>query len=316
MIPAAETPSCAARTRPRWVRVARVLLVGWLVASVVAPYYVLHPVTRPVRDGRVPEGCACESVGFTSSDGAELQGWLLSPEPGREFVPRSVVILCHGAFENRLGVIDCAPKLLGSGFEVLSFDFRARGRSGGDRSTIGWRETDDVLAAVELVRRRRPGAQIGLMGFSMGAAAALMAAASDPGVRAVVADSAYDRLDRGLDRHLRTIFQFAAPVLGAPARALIVRGLGVDPTTVSPLAEAPKLAGRPVLLIHGSSDFMTDPAGSERIEAAIGPGAALWLAPGARHTKARKRLPQDYWSRVGEFWQHVFCPAEGGEGMN
>ena len=280
---------------------AGVALAAWLGGSAAAAWFVLHPWTWPVRPHHVPHGCAAEEVAFVSSDLVGLSGWLFAPEQ-----PRGAVVLCHGAFENRLGVIDCVPPLVERGYAVLVFDFRARGLSRGGCSTIGWRETDDVLAAVQTVRRLRPELPLALMGYSMGAAASLMAAAREPDIAAVIADSSYDRLDRAMDQHLRTFFGPTAPVLGAPGRALVVRGMGVDPATVSPLDEAPQLAGRPVLLIHCTGDLMCESAGSERLAAAIGPSAELWMVRYWRHTKARRKVPQEYWQRVGEFLDRAF----------
>ncbi len=280
------------------------LVALWLLASAVGAAFVLRPWTWPVRERAMPAGQVGQSVQFTAADGTALDGWYFDAPAAR-----GAVVLAHGAFENRLGVLDCLPPLAAAGLAVLSFDFRARGRSGGRRSTIGWRETDDLLAAVARARELCSGRPVGIMGFSQGAAAALMAAARDGAIAGVVADSAYDRLDRTLDRHLRTIFPVATALLGAPSRWLIVRGLGVDPATVSPLAAAATLSGRPLLLIHGTGDFMCELAGSQRLQAAAGPSCELWTVPRARHTKARQRCPADYWQRVGAFWERVLRPA-------
>ncbi|MCC7494829.1 MAG: alpha/beta hydrolase [Fimbriimonadaceae bacterium] len=278
------------------------LVLAWLAVSAVGAWATLHPPTIPVRRRCLPVGFEPREIHFWAADGTPLAGWHFSTA---QVAAIGVVILGHGAFENRLGVIDCLPQLNALGWEVVSFDFRARGQSGGTHSTIGWYEGDDYVAAAAWAREQRPGLPVVLLGYSQGASAALLAGARDPQIDGLIADSPYDRLDRALDRHLRTFFWIASPVLGAPARWLIARGLGVPLPEVSPLAAAPRLAGRQVLLIHGSRDFMCEPAGAERIAAAIGPSVEFWMVPGARHTRARRRLPQEYWQRVAAFLERV-----------
>ncbi len=84
------------------------------------------------------------------------------------------------------------------GYTVLSIDLS---NSGGDtvsngRIGMGFSERWDVLGAYDylLTRGFAPG-QIGLVGESMGGASVLLAGALEPRIRAIWADSAYERAD-------------------------------------------------------------------------------------------------------------------------
>lgn len=60
--------------------------------------------------------------------------------------------------------------------------------------TLGALEVDDLATAVHYLRQEGSTSTLGLWGRSMGAVTALMYAARDPGVAAVVADSPFSRL--------------------------------------------------------------------------------------------------------------------------
>ena len=78
-------------------------------------------------------------------------------------------------------------------YNVFIFDFAAHGANGGI-STLGYREVEEVRAAVDLLARRPDldPARFGVWGYNLGAYAALREAESDKRVRALVLDSVYD----------------------------------------------------------------------------------------------------------------------------
>ena len=71
---------------------------------------------------------------------------------------------------------------------MLLFDHRGRGSSEGELISLGYYETLDTLAAIGYSLSRAPEVPLGLIGYSMGAAVAVMAAARDERVKAIVAD--------------------------------------------------------------------------------------------------------------------------------
>ncbi len=80
-------------------------------------------------------------------------------------------------------------------FHLLLPDFRYFGNSEGAYTTAGSLETQDVAAAVSYLEQRNEvdPERIGALGFSMSAAAFLLA--RHPGIKAIVADSAYATLE-------------------------------------------------------------------------------------------------------------------------
>src|SRR5205807_21099 len=77
----------------------------------------------------------------------------------------------------------------------LVFDLRGWGYSAGDRFSMGPREARDVGGAIDFIGRRGLASDgVDLLGYSMGAAAMLLDAPTEPNVRAVVEDSGYAEL--------------------------------------------------------------------------------------------------------------------------
>jgi pimeloyl-ACP methyl ester carboxylesterase len=97
----------------------------------------------------------------------------------RAETPRASVVLAHGfgASVTEGRVVALAEAIHGSGFDVLAYDARGHGGSGGE-ATLGDRERLDVEAAVDAAPGDRP---VVLVGASMGAIAVLRYAASAPG---------------------------------------------------------------------------------------------------------------------------------------
>jgi fermentation-respiration switch protein FrsA (DUF1100 family) len=106
--------------------------------------------------------------------------------------------------------------------------------------TLGYRELADAQAAVRFLGRRLPAAPIGAIGFSMGASIAIMLAAREREVQAVLADSPFAS-QREIVRHhmlarfgLRSSPVFPDPVwLRAAQRLAALLGISRAPYVVA-----------------------------------------------------------------------------------
>jgi pimeloyl-ACP methyl ester carboxylesterase len=116
-------------------------------------------------------------------------GWFF---PGLKSAP--TILLCTGYQTSRGELLPLAIALQDHEYNVFLFDFARRG-SKTPNSTLGFRETQEVRAALLALARRNDVDQsrFGLWGTDMGAYAALAFAESDPRVRAVVVESVFDR---------------------------------------------------------------------------------------------------------------------------
>ena len=230
-----------------------------------------------------------------------LRGWLIEKERDE-----LTIILVHGLNRNRTGdnALELARRLFDRGFNVLLFDIRGHGESDGDRLSAGYFEKWDVLGAYDfLVQRGASPGEIGLLGWSLGGATALLAAAEETAIKAVVADSSFaDVHDLIAQETARaTVFpQWVVPVF-IPGMKIISRVLyGIDVGAVVP-ERAAGILGYPILVIHGEADERVPAEQSVRIHASAAVGSELWLSPGSEHADAVVDAPDEYVERVDAY---------------
>jgi pimeloyl-ACP methyl ester carboxylesterase len=155
---------------------------------------------------------------------------------------------------------------------------------------------------VQAARPELAGVPLAVLGESMGAAVALLVASEDTRVRAVVADSAFARLDAAVSGRLGLFGPLGAWMTPHTQRAG-ERLLGVRCADVAPEAAIARIAPRPVLLIHGASDTFIHPENAYRLKEAGGGNVTLWEAPGAAHCQCIAVAEEEYARRVRGFLQ-------------
>lgn len=125
-----------------------------------------------------------ESIVFANGRGATLAGVLHHPVSS----PRGAAILCHGmeSTKNSEKLIMLADALAERGVLALRFDFSYVGESSGNFADITYSgEVADLRAAFELISRHNAG-RVAIFGSSMGGSIALLFAAQEDAVAAVV----------------------------------------------------------------------------------------------------------------------------------
>ena len=134
-------------------------------------------------------GLDYEPVTLTTTDGVELAAWYLPGTNG------AGVVVMHGAGSTRSDVLDQAAALVHGGYAVVLIDARGHGDSDGTAMDFGWYGDLDIAAGTTFLASRADidRTRIGVVGFSMGGEEAIGAAATDPLIRAVVAEGATGR---------------------------------------------------------------------------------------------------------------------------
>lgn len=209
-----------------------------LAASMIGKRGGNHLFYLPTRDEPATPakwGFKFENVEFASGDGTELHGWFM---PARVKRAKGTVVFSHGnagSIGHHLGFV---MWLVEGGYNVMMYDYRGFGKSGGELDRRGM--IDDVKAAFAYVSKRGDIDPDRLVSFghSLGGAKSITALAETPvkGLRAVVIDGTFASYQ---------------------AMARLVAGqLGVDLVTDewSPVGFVEKLPPVPLLVIHGSRD--------------------------------------------------------------
>ena len=305
----------------RWLKRAALVLAAALVLFVFgwAPGGLagLATTRRFAYSDRENEGLTPASfhlpyqdVTFTAADGVPLQGWWV-PAPEA----RGTVVLVHGLNRSRIEMVRKVPFLNRQGWNALPFDLRHHGTSGGQVSSFGFFEKDDVHAATALARSRAQGPVV-LWGVSLGAASAILAAAEDPRIAAIVADSSYRSLRDTVSHHLRLFRGFRWWLRIVPAWPVadevvywIGRRAGFDPDRVDIRAAAARLAGRPCLFVCNSGDRRMPAEIAFELKAAAGPPAEVLVVPGQSHGGAYRDATSAYETAVGQLLGATSTPA-------
>lgn len=217
-----------------------------------------------------------EAVEFATDDGLTLRGWWF-PQPDTD----RVVIGATGHKGTKTDLLGIGSGLWRAGNNVLIFDYRGCGESDPAPLSIGFYEQIDLRAAVRYARARLPAARLGLVGFSMGAALAILIAATDPGIRGVIADSAYATLSGVVGAAYGRYRLPQRPFLAVSDRYNGWRH-GYRYDALRPIDSVGAIAPRPLLLVHGVRDAVTPVAHARQLYAA-GEPKELWLAEGAHH---------------------------------
>jgi alpha-beta hydrolase superfamily lysophospholipase len=262
-----------------------------------------------------------EVVRFRSFDGVSLRGMHLAT-PRRDAC-KGTIVFCH---EFKSDMYSCARytrPLIEAGFDVFTFDFRGHGDSSctPEYRPLQWpsdKEVGDVLGACAYVQSvlqaegRSP--KIGLFGISRGAGVALLAAANDPNVKAVVCDGAFSTAETlaalmkrwayifatvrlVYENHPEAFWRFLVWLLMHFAQPRVHRQF---PSVRKALRG---MSPRPVLFIHGQRDsyIRTDQA-KLLFDSAPSP-KYLWIVQDAKHNQSVITEPRQYAARTIAFFR-------------
>jgi uncharacterized protein len=270
--------------------VALLLIAGVAMSFPLTRRYSLMELHSPAE-----VGLSFEEVVFRASDGLLLRGWWM-PAPGSD---RAIVQL-HGHAGSMDPDVQYLSAWHAAGFNVLTFDFRAHGRSEGHVTTFGYQERYDVQGAIRFLKEEKKVRRLALVGFSLGGMVAILSAPICPEVDAVVEDGAPARLRSALTARL---VESRLPAWFAPFPAwLAILGaslrLKANLFRYEPVRWIGKIAPRPLLIIHGDLDqYCPD---FEDLLAAAYP-AEVWRLPGVGHVQASVAYPEEYRQRVMTF---------------
>jgi len=270
------------------LRVAVVLLV-LVVAYLAICFFVAvrfsAPNRQPVERTPADTGLEYREVSFESTDGVPLAAWWVHPED--ESLSRAAVLV-HGWNGDKSDryVVETTQIYARAGYGVLLLDLRGHGASGGERRTLGYKETRDVHGALAWLESEgfEP-EEVMLHGWSMGAAT-VVRSAPGTGVAAVVEESGYADLPLVLRKQIPE--NSGLPRLFNPGIFLAAKFfLGLDPWAVRPGQDAARLReeGVPLFVIHSTADEEV-PFEHAGLFVRAYPEAELWELEGYGHVEA------------------------------
>ena len=301
-------------TRWRKVYLAAAIVIGLGVVLVAAVGWyasdkAIHP--KPEPSPYRPEDYAnlpLEDVHFQSRDGLKLVGWFV---PGKS---SATIVLAHGRGGYKDWRLPDADYLYRAGFSVLLFDFRYSGESEGDAETLGAKESWDIQSAVDYLMTRRDvdPERIGVQGGSMGAAAAILAAAERPEIKGVVAWIPFTSASHVLCHFFEYEFGMPCFPFAHVTKWFSELRVGVDLDRIAPVEVIGQISPRPVLLIDDGLDAVFPCNSVELLYDAAKAPRDFWSVADASHGEAWKKDPEEYERRVVAFWRQTFGMVKGG----
>lgn len=288
----------------KWLAIiVPVLLVVGYLGAVAADV-----LTTPKRDFTAANNpgkfnLVYQDVRFPArTDKLEIAGWFVPREASQK-----VVVLVHGKDCSRTiefggHFVDLAAALQQSGLNVMMIDLRGHGQSADAHYTFGLNERRDVEGAVDWLETKgfKPGS-IGVLGVSLGAASSIGATADDPDIGALVEDSGFASICPILQSQWNQGSGLPDIFLSSTLLMTRVR-YGSDLCSSRPMDEIGRIAPRPVLIIHSTSDVLVPESNAETLKAAA-PFAESWIVTGPEHARSFNADPPVYSKKVSDFFQ-------------
>jgi hypothetical protein len=234
--------------------------------------------------------------------GYDLSGFAI---PGSS---EKTVIFCHGVSWTRWGMAKYMDTFLELGWNIMAYDHRAHGDSGGRRPGYGYYEKHDLKAVEEWTISRFPQTRhLGLFGESMGAATVLQFAPMSRHTTFLVLESPYsDLMDLCRTRltWARVPGLLITPML-LLADVYIRTATGFRLRDVSPRRDL-ACTSLPAIFFHGKEDEQIPSAMSIDLHNAHRAKALSRLAlfDGAMHSRSiivdKRRYLSELWSFLSE----------------
>ncbi len=297
------------RAMPGWWRLLAVPAVLAIGVFVLVPLtFAVNATNRPA-DSREPmtpasRGLAYRDAAMRTSDGVLLAAWYLPSRNG------AAVVLLPGAGSTRSTLLGHAAVLARHGYGALLVDTAGTGAAAGMPWTSGGTATGTSLPPWRSWGASTTCGPAGfaVLGLSMGGEQALVAAGSDPRIRAVVAESVTGEqlADHGW------LPQGPDGMISRGLEWVMYTGAGLMSGTAPPMYTRDAIRAavpRPELIIAAAA-VPDEPVAARWFQAAAPASVRVWVAPGAGpHRRAGGRA-----RRLGVTGYRVPrpCPAPGG----
>ena len=153
---------------------------------------------KPIDDTQ-PNGF--ETINLKTENELDIEAWYANTDS----VSKGTVVLFHGLANNKTSLLPEASEFRFMGYNVLLVGFRGHGNSGGNTTTIGYRESEEVRLATQWLKQKGEEGII-LWGTSMGAVAIIKAIADDSlQIKAAILEMPFGSLHQHMKARARTL---------------------------------------------------------------------------------------------------------------
>ncbi|MDQ7054629.1 MAG: alpha/beta fold hydrolase [candidate division KSB1 bacterium] len=271
---------------------------------------VTYGISQSFKNARFPHqstpadhGIAFREVRFPAINGRQLYGWWI---PARSINPASdkkapTIILVHGWGRNLERTMPYIQHLYPQSYNLLAFDSRNHGSSDPEKISSMLKFAEDILAAVKFVAQQKEAEpdKIGVVGLSVGGAAAIYAAARDPRIGCVVTVGSFahpvDVMSYELKKRHIPFYPIGWMVLKYVEYLIQARFDDIAPVNNIGRAKAC------ILLVHGDADTVVPVQQADKLHQAGTPEKVeKWILPGRGHSDCHE--VEGYWERLRTFF--------------
>lgn len=270
--------------------------------------------TPPPKEDPLPLSTGIDQH-FTVNVGppaADIAVWTLEPKAGTPV--KGTVLFLHGFFADHRQLENAGEALRKAGYRAVLVDLRGFGKSTGDKITFGVLDAADMRQVTDALQAKKLcGKTLGVYGTSYGAASAILYAAVDSRVQALIAVAPFAAIRDEVPA-------FGRHTLGAVSQAISDSGMNALANAVSQVTgwdlddakpiDAIKQTHAHVLLIHGDADTIIPEKASEELHAAD-PGSELMLVPGRGHLDLCFDVPGQLQKKTREWFDEYLGGAAG-----
>jgi esterase/lipase len=275
---------------------AALVVIFFVGSSLSSPY--------PSKVGKIPSYLSAKEVSFEGARGNELSGWYLEGE--KEL---GGILLMHGIRANRLQMVNRAKFLNEAGYSVLLFDSQGHGESAGEKVTFGYLESKDAEVAFDYLESRLENKSIGVIGISLGGAAALLGTVGER-TDALILESVYPTIDEAVENRIATRVGPLNKILTPMLLWQTKLRLGFFPSELAPIKNLENVKGG-VFIISGENDLYTTVEETQTLfDEAVNP-KKIWLVEGAGHVNLDEIEPIKYKEQVLDFFNKYMCDSKG-----
>ncbi|QGU96896.1 alpha/beta fold hydrolase [Clostridium bovifaecis] len=233
--------------------------------------------------------------------GYKLHGFFLPKENSKKFI-----IICHGFTYSLYGSVKYMDLFIKRDFNVLIYDHRYHGLSGGKNVSFGYYEKYDLKTFADwIIDKFGKDSKIGIMGESMGGGIVLQNVVIDPRIKFCIADCPYSDVTELMKYQLKTQYNLQWLPFLIPLASLFTKiRAGWSFKDVSPIKDLDKV-DTPVLFMHGAEDdYVPTYMSWEMYNVKMGM-KDIYIAPNAGHVEAYWSNKEDYDKKVGAFLKEI-----------
>jgi uncharacterized protein len=284
------------------------LIQATFVLLVTGPLILLKPMRRKrdwyarftnllePKDAGLPQ----ENVIVETFDGLKLSCWFVRQKKKA----RGTIIYLHGVGDCKIAGVPFARSLYEKGYNVFLYDSRQHGESEGYYCTYGFYEKQDVSTVISYLQSRTDTkiGKIGVFGTSMGGAVAILAAALDHRIAAVISEGTYTALRVVFVDYQKRIIKLPWHFLRNIALVHSQKLANFKARFVAPLDDIQRVHV-PILIVHGMNDTFIKSDYSQLLFDAANEPKHLLLIDGAGHNNVWEVGGEMYAKSIASFFE-------------